>query len=83
MRNNSILIFTASRIICSKKPRNETKQTVQFKLEDTFFLSDAKGNLRQLPRNVLDEDILSVDGATLKLYNKEWMDPMEMKTSTW
>ena len=41
-----------------KKQRNETKQTVQFKLEDTmFFRQDAKGNLRQLPRNALDKDI--------------------------
>ena len=51
-----------------KKQRNETKQTVQFKLEDTiFFRQYAKGNLRQLPRNALDEEILSADGATLKL----------------
>ena len=37
---------------------NETKQTVKFNLEDTmFFCQDAKRNLRQLPRNVLDEEI--------------------------
>ena len=34
-----------------------------------FFRQDAKGNLRQLPRNALDEEILSADGATLKLDN--------------
>ena len=33
-----------------KKQSNETKQTVQFKLEDImFFRQDAKGHLRQLP----------------------------------
>ena len=43
---------------------------VQFKLEDKMFiLQDAKRNLRQLPINALDEEILSADGATLKLYN--------------
>ena len=45
---------------------------VQFKLEDTMlFRQDAKGNLRQLPRNALDEEILSADGATLKLDNQK------------
>ena len=39
-----------------KQQRNETKQTVQFKLEDAmFFCQDAKRNLRRLPRNALDE----------------------------
>ena len=36
-----------------------------------FFCQDAKGNLRQLPINVLDEDILSAYGATLKLDNQK------------
>ena len=41
-----------------KKQRNETKQTVQFKLEDTmFFCQEDKGHLRQLPINALDEEI--------------------------
>ena len=45
---------------------------MQFKLEDTmFFRKDAKGNLRQLLINALDEDILSADGATLKLNNQK------------
>ena len=44
---------------------------MQFKLEDTmFFRQYAKRNLRQLPRNALDEEILSEYGATLKLENK-------------
>ena len=38
-----------------KKQINETKQMVQFKLEDTtFFRQDAKRHLRQLPGNALD-----------------------------
>ena len=41
-----------------KKKRNETKQTVQFKLEDTmFFRQDAKGHSRQLPINALEKEI--------------------------
>ena len=43
---------------------------MQFKLEDTiFFRLEAKRHLRQLPRNALDEEIFSADGATLKLDN--------------
>ena len=55
-----------------KGQRNKTKQTVQFKLEDAIvFRRDAKGRLRQLPINALDEEILYADGATLKLDNKK------------
>ena len=32
-----------------------------------FFCQEAKGYLRRLPRNSLDEDILSAYGSTLKL----------------
>ena len=64
-----------SRRIYSKKQRNETKQTVQFKLEVTmFFRKDAKGHLCQLLRNALDEKIFSADGVTLKLDNQKWME---------
>ena len=49
--------------------RNNTKQTVQFKLEDAISPRDAKGRLCQLPINALDEEILTADGATLKLVN--------------
>ena len=48
---------------------------MQFKLEDKmFFHQDAKIYLCQLPINALDKDILSADGATLKLDNNknEW-----------
>ena len=43
-----------------KKQRNETKQTVQFRLEySMFFRQDDKGHLRQLPINALEEEIFS------------------------
>ena len=73
-----------------KKQRNETEQTVQFKLEDTiFFHQDSKGHLHQLPKNALEQDILSADRSTLKLDNKKMdgkecvftKNTMEMKIS--
>ena len=55
-----------------KKQRYETKEIVQFKLEDTmFFRQDAKWHLSQLPRNALDEKMLYAHGATLKLDNQK------------
>ena len=60
-----------------KIKRNNTKQTVQFKLEDAmFFRRDANSSLHQLPINAPDEDILSADRATLKLDNQTngWKD---------
>ena len=40
---------------------------MQFKLKDKmYFCQDAKGNLRQLPRYAMKEEIFSADG-TLKL----------------
>ena len=63
---------------------------LQFKSEDTmFFRQDAKGHFHQLPRNALEEEILSEDRATLKLdnqkmYGKECVftkNTMEMKNS--
>ena len=72
MRGNIILLYPKSRIIYSEKKRNKTKQTVQFKLEDTIcFCRYSKGHLRQMPINSLDEEILSADGATLKLNNQK------------
>ena len=57
-------------ISTQNKVRNETNKTVQFKLEDRFFpLQDAKGHLSQLPRNALDKEIVSADGAALELNN--------------
>ena len=55
-----------------KGKRNDTKQMVQFKLEDAIcFHRYAKGCLRQLPTNRLDEEILSANGATLKPDNQK------------
>lgn len=55
-----------------KGKRNETKQTVQFKLEDvTFFKKNHHGQLRCLPRAAPVPLLLSADGATLKLDNQK------------
>jgi len=55
-----------------KGTRNDTKQTVQFKLEDvTFFKKNSAGKLRCLPRGAPDHMILTADGATLKLDNQK------------
>jgi len=56
----------------NKRKRNETKQTVQFRLSDvTFFKFDKDGILKQLPKNASDKDILTADGATLTLTNQK------------
>ena len=55
-----------------KSNRNSTKQTVQFRLQDvTFFKRDRAGRLRQLSRFASDTEILTADGATLKLDNQK------------
>ncbi len=55
-----------------KHTRNESKQTVQFRMQDvTFFKRDRTGNLRQLPRAAPHTDIMSADSATLKLDNQK------------
>ncbi len=55
-----------------KSKRNESKQTVQFKMEDiTFFKRNSKGELRCLSRTAPDSLIASADGATLKLDNQK------------
>ncbi len=55
-----------------KGERNETKQTVQFKLEDvTFFRKNDDGKLRCLPRETPEHLIMTADGATLKLDNQK------------
>jgi hypothetical protein len=51
---------------------NNTKQTVQFKLEDvTFYKRTRNGQLRCLPKNAPAHLILSADSATLKLDNQK------------
>ena len=55
-----------------KGHRNNTKQTVQFRLQDvTFFKRDTNGRLKQLSRTATNGDILSADSATLKLDNQK------------
>ena len=55
-----------------KGSRNESKQTVQFKLEDvTFFKRNAQGQLRQVARNAPNSTVATADGATLKLDNQK------------
>ena len=46
------------------------KQTVQLKLEDAiFFCKDKQGHLRKFTIYLTDDDIITDDGATLKLDN--------------
>ena len=55
-----------------KGNRNNTKQTVQFRLQDvTFFKRDSAGRLRQLSRSASDVELLTADSATLKLDNQK------------
>jgi hypothetical protein len=55
-----------------KGHRNNTKQTVQFRLMDvTFFKTDINGTLRQLSRRAPDSEILQATSATLKLDNQK------------
>jgi hypothetical protein len=55
-----------------KGTRNESKWTVQFKLEDiTFFCRNEQGQLRCLPCNAQFKHLLMADGTTLKLENQK------------
>ena len=56
----------------SKRTRNDTKQTVQFKFEDiTFFKKNRSGHLQCLPQHSPVTLIATADGATLKLDNQK------------
>ena len=56
----------------TKATRNNSKRTVQFKIEDiTFFSTNKKGILRQLPRSASDADLMAAQSATLKLDNQK------------
>jgi hypothetical protein len=53
-----------------KGKKNNTKQTVQFKLEDIkFFKKNKAGTLVCLPNNAPTSLVLTADSATLKLDN--------------
>ena len=55
-----------------KGTRQQTKQTVQFRMMDvTFFAHDKLGRLQQLPRSAPAHAILSAHSATLKLENQK------------
>jgi hypothetical protein len=55
-----------------KQTRNESKQTVQFKMEDvTFFHRTSQGQLRQLSQHAPDTAIREAVGANLKLDNQK------------
>ncbi len=55
-----------------KGKRNESKQTVQFKMEDvTFFKKNKQSTLVCLPCNAPASLINTADSATLKLDNKK------------
>ena len=55
-----------------KGARNNSKQTVEFKMEDVnFFKLDEHGQLRRLGRKAPNELILTADGAALKLDNQK------------
>ena len=55
-----------------KVTRNNSKHTVRFKLEDvTFFINNALGKLRQLPWSASNDEIMTAEGATLKLDNQK------------
>ncbi len=55
-----------------KGTRNKTKQTVQFKYEDTtFFKKNSSGQLRCLPRDAPAHLIATVDRAMMKLVNQK------------
>ena len=55
-----------------KSKRNESKQTVPFKMENiTFFCRDKMGQLRQLPREAADSDILTAESAAMTLDNQK------------
>jgi hypothetical protein len=55
-----------------KQNNNKTKCTVQFKMEGiTFFRKDKLGHMMCLSQNAPHTDILTADGATLKLDNQK------------
>ncbi len=55
-----------------KADRNETKQTKQFKVSDIRFFRRCKlGRLRLLPREAGAGDVMTADGATLRLENQK------------
>jgi hypothetical protein len=55
-----------------KGKKDNSKQTVQFKMEDIhFFARDKRGCLRCLPQDASDKDITAATGKALKLDNQK------------
>lgn len=54
-----------------KSAQNNSKQMVQFKVEDVTFFHYQNGRLQQLPRNAPNHLVLSAHSATLKLDNQK------------
>ena len=55
-----------------KGARNESKQTVQYRMKDVlFFKKDKSGTLRQLSRFAHEDEIMSADNVTLRLDNQK------------
>jgi hypothetical protein len=55
-----------------KGKRDESKQTVQFRMRDvTFFRKDKEGALKQVSRKAPDATILSADASTLCIGNQK------------
>ena len=54
-----------------KATRNNSKQTVQFRMKDVQFFKKQKGLLRPLPATASKEEIMTADGVTLRLSNQK------------
>jgi len=54
-----------------KATRNNSKQTVQFRMKDVQFFKKRHGRLRPLPATASDGEIMTADGVTLRLSNQK------------
>ena len=54
-----------------KAARNDTKQTVQFRMMDVAFFGKEEDRLTLLPVDAPEEDIMKAAGATLRLSNQK------------
>ena len=54
-----------------KATRNDSKQTVQFRMMDVSFFAKEEGRLTLLKLDATDEQIMKADGATLRLSNQK------------
>ena len=54
-----------------KATRNNSKQTVQFRMKDVQFFKKEEGILKPLPPKANDDEILTADSVTLRLSNQK------------